>query len=192
MKIKATKLLITIPPELSNLGFLDVDPLESSLFGQFNNSYYWDAVLKNSGIPDNTSLSNVDPAAPYAIPPMPGIYGFGPVADFPGLHTVYYSSPHSMTDDEVKADIQATNARLVESLGYLALDATPEFVGFNAHNPFELTVSTQAISDGFYGRLETLQGRRQTWWTGATWQGAQDSSLIWNYTEHIILPDLMA
>jgi len=96
-----------------------------------------------------------------------------------------------MTDDEVKADILATNARLVERLGYPALNATPKFVGFNAHNPFELTVSTQAISDGFYGRLEALQGRRQTWWTGAAWQ-AQDSSSLWSFTEDTVLPKLVA
>ncbi|KAF4625256.1 hypothetical protein G7Y89_g12912 [Cudoniella acicularis] len=38
--IKASKLLVAIPPKLSNLGFLDLDNEERSLFSQFNNSYY--------------------------------------------------------------------------------------------------------------------------------------------------------
>lgn len=189
--VMASKLLITIPPKLSNLGFLDLDHNERNIFGQFNNSYYWDAVVKNAGILGNTSIDDVDPAAPYGIPPMPGIYGFGSVAALPELHTVYYSSPYALSDDEVKADILATNARLVKSLGYPSINGTPEFVGFNAHNPFELTVSVEAIKDGFYGRLESLQGRRNTWWTGATWQ-AQDSSVIWNFTENVVLPEIVA
>jgi hypothetical protein len=66
---------------------------------------------------------------------------------------------------------------------------TPEFVEFNNHSPFELTVSSEAIKGGFYGQLNKLQGERSTWWTGATWQ-AQDSSQIWNWTEINILPKL--
>ncbi|KAK5132834.1 hypothetical protein LTR08_008549 [Meristemomyces frigidus] len=186
--IKASKLLVTIPPKLSNLGFLDLDFQERSLFGQFNNSYYWDAVLKNSGIPDNTSFSNVDPAAPYAIPPMPGVYSYG-ATGFQGLHSVYYSSPHAMSDGEVKAEILDANARLVQSLGYPQMQ--PSFVGFNAHNPFLLTVSADDIKNGFYTKLEGLQGQKSTWWTGATWQ-TQDSSAIWAFTEDLILPKLAA
>ncbi len=71
--IKSSKLLIAIQPSLNNLKFLDLDPEEKSLFSRFNNSYYWDGVLRNTGIPDSISLSNVDLSAPYAIPPMPGI-----------------------------------------------------------------------------------------------------------------------
>lgn len=45
--IRAVRLLIATP---SNLGFLSLDYKESSIFGQFNYSYYWDAVMKGSGI----------------------------------------------------------------------------------------------------------------------------------------------
>ncbi|KAH9828001.1 Flavin-containing superfamily amine oxidase [Teratosphaeria destructans] len=189
--IKARKLVITIPPKTENLQpFLDLSGEESSLFGQFNNSYYWDAVLKNTGLPDDVMVSNLNPAAPYGIPASPSLY----VNDFsglPGLRTTWYSSPYYLSDEDVKADILATTEKLVQGLGYTN-DNKPEFVGFNAHNPFELTVCPDAIAKGFYTELEGLQGKRNTWWTGATWQGAPDSSMIWNYTEHKVLPGLLA
>ncbi|KAE8454188.1 hypothetical protein EG329_005113 [Mollisiaceae sp. DMI_Dod_QoI] len=188
--IKSSKLLIAIQPSLNNLKFLDLDPEEKSLFSRFNNSYYWDGVLRNTGIPDSISLTNVDLSAPYAIPPMPGIYDIG-YAGIPKLQTVYYSSPYFISDDEVKADILATTARLVKSLGYPPANGTTELVGFNSHAPFELTVSTDEVKSGFYDRLNALQGKRSTFWTGATWQ-AHDSSQIWNWTEYTLLPQLLA
>jgi hypothetical protein len=188
--IKASELLIAIQPKLDSLNTLgmDLDPVEQHLFGQFNNSYYWDMVIRNSGIPDNISLNNVDPAATLALPPLPGLYGVDS-SGLPGLHTAYYSSPFYISDEQVKADTLAAIARIVKANGYTA--GNPEFAGFNNHAPFELTVSVDAIRDGFYSKLNALQGRRNTWWTGATWQ-AHDSSQIWNWTEYTLLPKLVA
>jgi hypothetical protein len=188
--IKASKLLIAIQPKLESLSFLDLDVEEQSLFGQFNNSYYWDALIRNPGFPANISISNVDPSAPFALPTMPGIYGIDSTT-IPDIYTAYYSSPYALSEEYVKADILATTARIVKAAGYPPVNGTPEFVGFNDHRPFELTVSTDAIRDGFYDRLNDLQGKQRTWWTGATWQ-AHDSSLIWNWTEYNILPGLLA
>ena len=188
--IKASKLLIAIQPKLESLSFLDLDVEEKALFGQFNNSYYWDAVLTNTGIPVNKDITNININAPYDIPPFPGLY-FVDSADIPGLFTTYYTSPGPLTDDEVKADITSTIARLVKAGNFSTgtNGEETEFLGFNSHAPFELTVSTDAIKGGFYKKLLGLQGERNTWWTGATWQ-AHDSSLIWNWTETNIVPAL--
>lgn len=61
-----------------------------------------------------------------------------------------------MTDDEVKADTLATLARVRTALGLPEPDESPEFVGFNNHSPFELTVSTEAIQGVFYKRFMAL------------------------------------
>ena len=188
--IKASKLLISIPPTLSNLGFLDLTSHESGLFGQWNNSYYWDVVMKNTGIPDNTSLANFNPNAPLNLPAMPGIYGFE-ATPITNLHATYYSSPGPMSNAEVKADILATLARVRSGLGYPPLSKPPEFVGFHDHAPFVLTVSNDAIKNGFYKQLLALQGKKNTWWTGAAWMN-QASSTLWKYDEEQILPQVVA
>jgi hypothetical protein len=194
--INASKLLIAIDPKLENLSFLDLVAEEKDLFGQFNDSYYWDAIVKNTAIPNDVIITNIDLDAPYDIPSTPGVYRIVP-STIAGLFTLYYTSPSLMTNEEVQADILATIARLEAPTELHSLSAadvgtgTPEFVEFHNHSPFELTVSTEAIKGGFYGQLNTLQGERSTWWTGATWR-AQDSSQIWNWTEINILPKLAA
>ena len=187
--VKASKLVISIPPKLSNLGFLDLDSHDRGIFGQFNNSYYWDALVQRTGIPAGTRLNNVNPDAPYNLPALPGIYGFGatPIA---GVYATYYSSPHPMTDADVKAEILSTLARLRKGLGYPEPEKSPEFVGFHNHSPFVLTVSTEAVKNGFYKQLEAIQGKSSTWWTGATWMN-QATSTVWNFTEYHVLPHLL-
>jgi hypothetical protein len=66
-----------------------------------------------------------------------------------------------------------------------------EIVTFSAHTPFELNVRADDIAQGFYGKMNALQGRNRTYYTGATFQ-AHDSSLIWRYTKDTVLPRVLA
>jgi hypothetical protein len=188
--IEAKKLLIAIPPTLDNLKFLDLDKNSHQLFGQFNNSYYWNGIVRNAGVPDNTSVTNIAPTAPEGIPALPGLYGIQ-ASGVPGLHSVYYGSSYAMPDDEVKLAILKGIAKVVKAGGFPPAATAPEFVAFGDHRPFTLTVSPDAIKNGFYKQLNALQGQDSTWWTGAAWQ-TQDSSLIWNFTEYNVLPQLAA
>jgi len=188
--IQASQLLIAIQPKLESLNFLDLNLEERYLFGQFNNSYYWDALVRNPGLPPGVCVNNANPAAALALPETPGMY-LVCNSPIPEVYSVYYTSPHALSEDYVKNDILDTTARLVKAFGFPPVNETPEIVGFNDHRPFELTVSTDDIVGGFYDRLNALQGERNTWYTGATWQ-AHDSSLIWNWTEYNLLPKLLA
>lgn len=183
--IKAKKLLIAIQPKTESLSFLDLTKEERSLFSQFNNSFYYNSVIRNSGIPDNLSLSNLDPEAPFDVPTLPSLYGVQAVG-IPGLHSAYYGSAYEIPEEQVKENILNEIAKL--SAGFPS-QGTPEFVAFGNHAPFQLEVSADAIRNGFYRKMNGLQGKHSTWWTGATWQ-AHDSSLLWNFTETHIIPAL--
>ena len=98
----------------------------------------------------------------------------------------YFSGPYHLSDDQVKADVLATIARIKAANG-IPTNGLPEFVDFHNHALLELTVPIEAIKNGFYNDVNGLQGQKNTWWTGAAWQ-AQDSSLIWNWTEYNLLP----
>lgn len=186
--IKASKLLITIPPKLQNLKPFEVDSTERNLFGQFGNSAYYTGLLTNTGLPDNTTYSNTGSNTPYNLAHLPGLYTISSTG-FPGLFDIKYGSVDAIPIAQVKADILATVARLKNA----RLPATDQaqFVAFNSHTPFELTVPTKAIAGGFYKSLYALQGRRSTWWTGAAFH-THDSSLLWNFTETHVLPGLVA
>jgi hypothetical protein len=190
--IRASKLVITVPPELSILdSFLNLSFSERNLFRQFNNSYIWASIVEKTGIPCDTGLANVNPSATLGIPSMPAIFGTEP-SGVSELLIVWYGSSFSMSDQQVKANILRTLKRWKMAMGYPTSNGTgPQIVQFKAHSPYMLTVSTEAIIGGFYDRLNALQGQHNTFWTGAAWQ-TQDSTALWNFTEHEILPMVMA
>lgn len=162
--IKASKLIIAIPPLLEDLApFLDLNAEESGLFGLFFNDYYWNGLVANSGIPDNVTIDNIAPNSPHGVPQKPGLYA-SEATGVPGLQRVHFSTSTWMSDEAVQEEILCTLARLVKAFGYAAGDGEPVFVAFESHNPFELQVPTDAIRDGFYTKLEALQGKRNTWY----------------------------
>jgi hypothetical protein len=185
--IQAKKVVVTIPPKLDNLDVFDLDATETSLFGQFGNSAYYTGVLRNSGIPDNVSISNIGADTPYHLPALPGVYAISP-SGIPGLHEVKYGSPVQLSETQVKANIIADVNRL-RTAGTLPT-TTPEFAVFASHSPFELTVPAGAIEAGFYQKLYSLQGRHRTFFTGAAFH-THDSSLLWQFTEGL-LPQIAA
>lgn len=191
--IRAKQLLIAVQPTLSNIQSLGLDITvdETSVFKQFNNSYYWNAVIKADGGPSDVGgYYFVDLDAPYGIPALPGLYSFSAIAGSSDLFTAYFASPFDLPDDQVKLAMLSDVKRALTANGY-NLTGAPEILAFDNHSPFSLTVSPESIRDGFYGKVNALQGTTNTWWTGAAWQ-AQDSSQIWNWTEYTLLPKLLA
>ena len=180
--IRAKKLLITIPPKLDNLTGFDLDSTEKSLFGQFGNSAYYTGLLRGSGIPDNVTVENIGADTAYQLPSLPGVYSIGPTG-VPGLHSVKYGSPVQLPVSQVKADILAAVKRL-GTAGTIPT-TTPDFAVFASHSPFELTVPAAAIKAGFYRKLGALQGRNNTYYTGAAFH-THDSSLLWQFTEALL------
>jgi hypothetical protein len=185
--IRASKVVVTIPPKLNNLAGFDLDATEQSLFGQLGNSAYYTGVLRHSGIPDNMAVTNIGADTAYHLPVLPGVYSISPTG-IPGLHNVKYGSPVQLTEAQVKTDIVASVRRL-RAAGTLPT-TTPDFAVFANHSPFELTVPTTAIAAGFYRNLYALQGRNRTFYTGAAFH-THDSSLLWQFTE-ALLPSIAA
>lgn len=181
--IRAKKILLTIPPKLENLVPFDLDETERSLFGQFQNSVYYTGVLRNTGIPDNTSVFNIGVNSSYNLPALPGVYTFL-ATGVPGLHDVKYGSPQELPVSEVKADILASVDRM-RTAGTLPTNNNAEFAAFESHSPFELTVPADAIQAGFYRQLYGLQGRNGMFYTGATFH-THDSSLLWQFSEALL------
>lgn len=181
----AKQVLITIPPKLPLLTGFDLSTDEKSLFSKFNNSAYYTGLIRNHGLPDNTSFVAALPDSEYFLPRMPSLYALRGTG-LPGLVDVKFGSSSILSDAEVKAAVEAS----IKSLG--TSEVVPgagsqdiEWVAYKSHSPFELTVSVQEIQSGFYKKLYALQGPRATWWTGAAFH-THDSSLLWEFTEGIV------
>lgn len=188
--LTAKKLLIAVPPLVSNLAGFDLSANEISLFSQFTANTYETGVIRNSGIPDNTTLRNIDPAAdPYGVPALPAVYVFS-ATGLPNLVGVKYGANGPTASSADQTAILNTLNRIrakgqVPGVAPTGTGPAPSFATYSSHQPFELTVSTDAIRNGFYSKLYALQGQRNTWYTGAAWD-AHDSSGLWAFTERLL------
>lgn len=194
--ICAKKLLIAIPPKLDFLAPFDLSDNEKTLFGKYIDVGYYVGIVRNTGFPEDNSISNAAADTEYNFPYLPGPYSFAP-GELRELQRATYATPQSrksfpLPDEEVKADILRSVKRLQEqNPGKFVSEGEPEWVDFRSHAPYFLQAPAEDIKDGFYEKLYALQGLRNTYWTGAAFR-AEDSSLIWKFTEEIVLPQLLA
>jgi hypothetical protein len=184
--IQANKIVITIPPQPRNLRGFDLGKEELSLFQRFSSNGYYTGLLRRAGLPTTISVANAEVNTPYNIPRLPRLYGLSP-SRIPGLIDFKYGSEDVLSDAEVKANIIADVERLRTAGTFNT--TKPEFEVFSSHSPFELTVSTKDIANGFYRKLYALQGKRNTYYTGAAFH-SHDSSLLWAFTEANVIPGI--
>ena len=185
--IRAKKIVVAIPPRISNFNGWDLDSSERDVFSTYRNEAYYTGLLTNTGFPDSFSVANVGANTPYNLPVLPGMYGFSATAQ-PGLIDIKYASPFEQDDSVVKHNVLAA----LGNLKIPGLETTPskvDFAAFSAHVPFFEHVTAEEIKGGFYRRANALQGHRGVWYTGAAWE-THDSSMIWNFTE-TILPSIL-
>ncbi|KUI53251.1 Beta-cyclopiazonate dehydrogenase [Cytospora mali] len=182
--IKASKLLISIPPLLDNLSPFDLDATEEGLFSQWSYTNYFTMLINNTGLPSGHQFANANSStSTFNIPQEPAPYHITETK-VPGLFYSWYAGSTDITESEVKSDVTSIIERL-RLLVNSTVATSPEFVAFNSHTPFKLVVSSDAIGDGFYDRLEDLQGHRDTWWTGAAFM-SHNGPKLWNFTQSLL------
>jgi hypothetical protein len=185
--IVADKLVVTIPPLLRNFAGFDLDATERAVFGQFISGAYYTGVARLSGLPDGVGLDNAAAETPYHLPPLPGLYGVSPTG-IPGLYNVKFGSPSPLPDTQVRRSIRAEIERVATAGTYPVV--FHDLAVYSSHTPFELHVTAQAIAAGFYRRLNALQGRNRTYYSGAAFH-SHNSTRIWAGTERV-LPSIAA
>jgi hypothetical protein len=180
--IKAKKLLMTIPPILDNLTPFELDHHEHSVFSQWQYTNYYTGIIRD-GIPANTSIVNTAANSPLNIPTSPYVLHFS-YSGIPNLHTFFTVSTPPQTLSQTETLINSDISLLQKSGTVPACGAT--IVAINNHTPIQMRVPADSIKKGFYSDLYALQGRHGTFWTGAAW-APDDSSLLWEFTEGILL-----
>lgn len=181
--VRCRKLVVTIPPLLSNMAPFDLDANESALFGRFKGACYGTAVVELGGIDNNISMQNMAADTPYNLPPLPAVYGVTPIPGAPGLWNVKYGSATPMADADIRQAIQ-TQIERVAAAGTLPVEFR-NFRYFGNHTPFQVRVDASDIANGFYTQLAALQGGRSTFYNGAAFQ-TNNSALIWQFTEQLL------
>ena len=181
-RIQCEKLLVACPPTPNSLAPLDLDPVETALLTRLRPNHYSTGVVRLSGLAPGLTIQNIGADTRDNLPPLPGIYSLTPTP-IPGLWNVKYGSPVPLPDAMVRRAIAADIRRLA-SVGSFPV-VFEGFEIFSNHQPFELMVGSGDIAGGFYRSLQALQGRRNTFYTGAAFQ-TNDSSRIWRFTESLL------
>ncbi|KAF3005151.1 hypothetical protein E8E13_010489 [Curvularia kusanoi] len=189
--VVAKKLLITIPPTPAALKNFDINKEEFDIFSQLKGVGYYTSVIRNAA-PPNVQLQNLALTEPYALPPMPGFYTCNPSGVNPALHVCYYGTKldQILSDDDARAAIIASLKQYQAANG-VNLTGPPEFEVFSNHSPYYLMASAEATKEGFYKDMYALQGKRNTFWNGATWR-TQDSTACWKFTKDVVVPQVLA
>jgi hypothetical protein len=180
---------MTIPPKVELLDqFFDLTAEETDLFSRFNNSYYSNAVLSDTGLPSGVTVYNYDSKATFGVPELPGAYYFN--TEVSNLYSVQYSAPEEISDDDFHSDLLASVQRIRDALNLPTPNPSTVIKASNNHSPSALTVSVEEIKGGFYKRLVGLQSVKNTFWTGGNWASGS-SSTIWDFTEVEVLPAIL-
>lgn len=182
--IRAKKIVVSIPPKLSNLVGFDLSAQEAALFAQFGNAFYYTCLVRNAGINSSLSVFNAGENTTYNLPVLPGAYAIYP-SGVPNLTHVFYGSSYELSPDQVKANIISTLLRLQRTENITTTTTTQSFPIFSSHVPFEMNVPVSAIAGGYYRELNDLQGQRGTYYTGAAFQ-THSSALLWQFTEGLL------
>lgn len=186
--VKCKKLLITIPPTKDIMYPFDQDDDEKALWAKwtFQNSY--NGIIINSGLPDGQQLVNVNPNPATAfLPTLPFANGYT-FSGIPGFYTTQLVGNTSFTMQAAK-DLVRANFKAMLAAKTFPLKQRLDFAAFVDHNPLQLRPSAADLAGGFYKQIYALQGRKNTFFTGAAWC-ADYSSVVWQFTE-TVLPRLL-
>ncbi|KAI9830060.1 MAG: hypothetical protein M1819_005890 [Sarea resinae] len=185
--IVASKLIVTIPPTLSNMKPFGLDSTEKRVFRDFISRGLYVGLIADTGLPAGFSYDNIGANTTYHVPTLPGLYSVNPTA-VEGIFWIWYGSDSILPDAYVQNDTLAAIERLriaVSNSSTTASNATGRFVAYNSHSPYDVSVSADEIRSGFYNHLDALQGYRNTWYTGGAFL-AYHSAPLWNFTQALL------
>lgn len=168
----------------------DLNDLEESIFSQWTYSSYYTMLVNNTGLPSGYRLMNANSSsATFNIPELPAPYQVTE-SRIPGIWYVWYGSPTPQTQAEVQDDVIRVIKRLRQAIvSNESSGPSPGVVEFRSDTPFKLEPSKEGPENGLYNHLNSLQGERNTWYTGATFI-SQASGILWKYT-HSLLPEIV-
>ncbi|KAK4179112.1 hypothetical protein QBC36DRAFT_86095 [Triangularia setosa] len=190
-KIVAKRLLYTPIPSEANTSPLDLDREEKSTLSQFDYSASYVGVVSHPSLPLNKSLVNTPISAqpanwPEAIPQYPYNTRFENYANSSYFRIIAVGD-QTFTAAQAKKVIEDSFDKLVEG-GVVNRTSPPERLTFHKFEPHGLVsayVGKEKLEGGFIQRLNGLQGRRGTWYTGASW-GVHLSTSLWIFTDTVL------
>ncbi|KAI1644291.1 FAD/NAD(P)-binding domain-containing protein [Daldinia loculata] len=187
-RVIAKQLVFSAPPVLENLEPFGLDERETNIISQFEGGFYYTGVVTNLGLPTNYSYVNRGQKTQSHVASLPGVVMFNPT-NVEGTYYYWYTSLSDLTKEQVETETRDTLKLLQKTVAGADANAEPQFVAYKSHTPLHPTASADAIRKGIYRDIYSLQGYRNTWYTGSLL--VTGSSQLWNITSQL-LPRIIA
>lgn len=194
VQIKAKKLVFGVAPTLQNLQSIGLDLTweERAIFCKFNGFLYGSAVFTHPGMSPSKAFINIGTNTPYNLLNLPGLYTIGPLATHDletNKFSTYFGGLDPNLGDEAAKSIIRSQLKNLQQGGQIG-KGEPQLQFFTNHSPYHMYASADDIRRGFYKNLYGLEGKSNTYWTGAAFVD-NDSSLIWAWFESTLLDKIV-
>lgn len=195
-RIEAKKLLYTIPPTEDNLDPFNPDTQERNTLTKFQYSRSYVGVISHPSLPLGATIVNTPIAAQptnwlSAIPNAPFNSRFDNYANS-SYYRVVAGGDESFTKFDAQRVVNNSFNEMVTT-GVIAQTQPPQELKFHlfvGHGMVSAYTSTKNVKEGFIQKLNGLQGRKSTWYTGSAWS-VHISTSLWVFTD-TLLPKLVA
>jgi hypothetical protein len=182
--IKAKKLLVTAPPKLNNLQPLGLDNKEQGIFSKLTSKALYLQLFDGTGLQTGVRYYNAKVSGDnYHVPKLPDTQFIWATKDTQTFWT-WYSAPSELSKSTVEADV-------IGDVTKLGGGKKPNLLVSYDASPVSVSVTAAQIKAGFYDDLNSLQGYKNTWYTGSAWV-SDHSAALWNNTNAVLLPALLA
>jgi len=181
--VQCKNLVVAFPQLLNNLNFMDLNAEEKDIFKDVEVNFYYKMKFEVEGpIADNATfnIESIDIVNPSGIPPFPNMLvvrreiSYGPASGYAYATT-------DMTESDMLNLVTEYTSRIPAS--YLTKISVDNFHRHSYQPHFNANALSQNPSP--YKRLERLQGKRSTYWTGAL-LSFSESATIWQKTYDLI------
>ena len=187
----AKQLLVTIPTLSDNMVPFDLDAEEQSIFETFSAAGFWIAVFRVPGLPRGVQYVDATTYRPYNMSPTFGLSRLLP-ASVDDLYTGFFNGEYDTADDDALAAAVDSIISMTEAVTGVPVpaDEKPTVVEWKRVTPWRPVMAANAIRDGTWAEMYALQGHRNTWYNGVIFNPGGPQ--IWNYTETVLLPQMLA
>jgi hypothetical protein len=191
--IEAKRLVLAIEPTPENMKPFALDKSESSVLDKFKFPTVYAGILQHPSLQTSNAYSNRSPAPGtlnYTVFPVASQVGR---IDYLGGTEDLFQFTAVGTQQDTAESMQALIAQSIDTMieaGTLpASDGSVEYSIFANHGHMHAHVTADDLRDGFISKLNSLQGYRNTWYTGAA-VSAGFATVLWEYNK-VLLPQVV-
>lgn len=193
-RIEAKRLLVTIEPTKANLVPFDLDKSEKAILNKFKFTTVYAGILRHPSLQNlvaYTDRTNEPGSFNYtAFPLAPQV---GRIDYLGGTEDLFQFTAVGTTDDTSesmkKVIADAIDAMIQAGTTEGAKGVPVEYKSFANHGHMHAHVSADELRRGFISDLNSLQGRKNIWYSGAAFS-AGFSTILWEFNK-VLLPKLV-